>query len=60
MLNMLPTGKANEYEATVPAADVDPSFDFMYFFEAMDKLGNGKLYPDMARETPYITVKVKH
>jgi len=60
VLNMLPTGKENEYEATVPAADVDPSFDFMYFFEAMDKAGNGKLYPDMARETPYVVVKVKH
>jgi len=60
VLNMLPTGNGNEYEATVPAADVDPSFDFMYFFEAMDNSGNGKLYPDMAKETPYITVKVKH
>lgn len=58
MLNMLPTGNGNEFAATVPGKDIDPSFDFMYFFEVMDNAGNGKIYPDMAKETPYIVVKV--
>ena len=55
---MLPTGNGNEYEATVPATDIDPQFDFMYLFEVMDNSGNGKIYPDIAKETPYIVVKV--
>jgi hypothetical protein len=55
---MLPTGNNNGYEATVPAEDVDPHFDFMYFFEVMDNAGNGKIYPDLAKETPYIVVKM--
>jgi hypothetical protein len=57
-IDMLPTGNNNEYEATVPAEDVDPHFDFMYFFEVMDNAGNGKIYPDLAKETPYIVVKM--
>jgi hypothetical protein len=60
VLNMLPTGNSNEYEATIPAKDLDPQFDLMYLFEAMDNAGNGKIYPDMAKETPYIIVNVGH
>ena len=59
-LNMLPTGNGNEYEATIPAKDLDPQFDLMYLFEVIDNAGNGKIYPDMARETPYIVVNVGH
>ncbi len=58
LLNMLPTGKDNEYEATVPGEEIDPHFDFMYLFEVMDTAGNGKIYPDLAKETPYIVVNV--
>jgi hypothetical protein len=32
----------------------------MYLFEVMDNAGNGKIYPDMAKETPYIVVNVGH
>jgi hypothetical protein len=59
-LDMLPTGNSNEYEATIPANDLDPHFDLMYLFEVMDNVGNGKIYPDMAKETPYIVVNVGH
>jgi hypothetical protein len=59
-LEMLPTGNGNEYEATIPAKDLDPQFDLMYLFEVMDNAGNGKIYPDMATETPYIVVNVGH
>jgi hypothetical protein len=58
VLNMLPTGKGDEYEAIVPGEEIDPHFDFMYLFEVMDNAGNGKIYPDLARETPYIVVNV--
>ncbi len=60
VLNMLPAGNSDEYEATVPGRDIDPHFDFMYLFEVMDNAGNGKIYPDLAKETPYIIVNVDH
>jgi hypothetical protein len=60
ILNMLPDGKANEYEATIPAKNIDPHFDLMYMFQVMDNKGNGKIYPDLAKETPYVVVKVDH
>jgi hypothetical protein len=56
---MLPTGKADEYDATIPGEDIDPRFDLMYLFEVMDHAGNGKIYPDLERETPYVVVKVE-
>ena len=55
---MLPTGRNNEFQATIPAEDIDPKFDLMYLFETMDNQGNGKIYPDLAKETPYIVVKI--
>lgn len=58
LVNMLPNGRGNEYEATIPGIDVDPHFDLMYFFEVMDNNGNGKIYPEMDKETPYWIVKV--
>jgi hypothetical protein len=60
VLNMLPDGKPNEYEATIPAENIDPHFDLMYMFQVMDNKGNGKIYPDLAKETPYVVVKVDH
>jgi hypothetical protein len=30
----------------------------MYFLEATDARGNGANWPDLARETPYVVVKV--
>jgi hypothetical protein len=53
------TAKGNdEYEAVVPAEDVDPKWDFMYLIEVMDNNGNGAIYPDMEEETPYIIVEL--
>jgi len=60
VLPMLPTGRNNEFEATIPGDNIDPAFDLMYLFEVMDKVGNGMLYPDLAKETPYIVVKVEN
>jgi hypothetical protein len=57
-LAMLPTGRPKEYQAVIPGEDVDPHFDLMYFFEVMDNAGNGKIYPDLEKETPYVIVKI--
>lgn len=58
-LPMKRVGATDEYEATIPAAAVNPKFDFMYFFEVMDNAGNGKIYPDFEKETPYVIVKLE-
>jgi hypothetical protein len=31
----------------------------MYFIEAIDENGSGRIYPDLNRETPYIVVKLR-
>jgi hypothetical protein len=60
VLPMLPTGRNNEFDATIPAENSDPKFDLMYLIEAMDNRSNGRIYPDLAKKTPYVVVKVGH
>ena len=48
----------DRYTVVVPADRIDPDWDFMYYIEAIDKSGNGKIYPDFERETPYIVVRL--
>ena len=31
----------------------------MYFIEVIDNRGNGKIYPDLVKETPYVVVKLR-
>ena len=57
-LPMLPAGEKDEYRAEVPAADINPQWDFMYLIETMDNAGNGRVWPDLERETPYVVVKL--
>jgi hypothetical protein len=57
-LPMLPTGEKNEYRAEVPSAEINPRWDFMYLIETMDNAGNGRVWPDLERETPYVVVKL--
>ena len=47
------------YEAVVPAEDLKPEYDFMYFIEYMDKEGNGMIFPIMEHEAPYYIVKLQ-
>lgn len=58
-LEMVKTDKKDEYKAVVPGEDVEAKWDFMYLIEVMDKNGNGKIYPDLEHETPYVVVKLK-
>jgi hypothetical protein len=55
---MASTGEKDVYEATVPADQIDPAWDFMYFFQVMDKNSRGTIYPDVNKETPYRIVKL--
>ena len=58
-IEMTGNPSAGSYSATVPAEDIDPGWDFMYFIEVMDKAGNGIIYPDLEKETPYIIVRLQ-
>jgi hypothetical protein len=57
-LPMTATGAKNVYQVTVPASEVNPKFDFMYFVEIMDKNSHGKIYPDVNKGDPYRIVKL--
>ncbi len=52
-LVMQPGKEKGLYEATIPAADIDPQWDLMYFIEMMDRNGHGRIFPDLNKETPY-------
>ena len=58
-LAMEPTGKKGVFQAVVPAEDIVTTYDFMYLIEAVDNHGNGAIYPDLEKETPYIVVKLQ-
>src|SRR5262245_22197793 len=56
---MTPTGKRDQYQAVIPAEHVLPQWDLMYFIEAIDARGNGKIYPDLEKDAPYIVVRLQ-
>jgi hypothetical protein len=58
-LEMQPTGKANEYAATIPGEFLKPEWDAMYFLDAIDGAGNGAIWPDFRHEAPYVFVKLQ-
>ncbi len=47
------------YEASIPGAFIVPEWDLMYFLEAVDRKGNGRIYPDLESDMPYVIVKLK-
>ncbi len=57
-LPLQPSGDKGTYTVRVAAAQIDPKWDFMYYFEIMDKHGKGTIYPDFNQETPYIIVEL--
>jgi len=57
-LRMTLSTEKDIYEAVIPVQDINPRFDLMYFIEVMDNNGNGKIYPDMNTQTPYVVVKL--
>jgi hypothetical protein len=47
------------YATRIPASFVLPNWDLMFFVEALDNNGNGRMYPDLELEMPYVVVPVK-
>jgi hypothetical protein len=56
-VEMKPEGNTGIYSATVPGSAISSDWNFMYFIEAIDSVGNGINLPDLAREQPYVMVK---
>lgn len=46
------------FTVRIPADEIDPRFDFMYFIEVMDEAGRGHHHPDYEQATPYVVVKL--
>ena len=59
-LPMLPIGEKDQYCAVIPAEHIDLKWDLMYFIEAMDSKGNGRIYPDLNQQTPPYVVVTLH
>jgi hypothetical protein len=47
------------WEGSVPGEFIVPQWDLMYFIEALDQAGNGRIYPDLESEIPYRIVPVE-
>jgi hypothetical protein len=58
-IDLQPTGRQDEYAATIPGAFVGPTWDVMYFIEAIDGAGNGTMWPDFRQEEPYVFVHLQ-
>jgi hypothetical protein len=43
----------------IPAAFINPKWDLIWFIEAVDQAGNGRMYPDLEQETPYVVTGVR-
>jgi hypothetical protein len=58
-VEMKPSGAEGLYKASIPGKFIDPKWDLMYFVEVVDRSGNGRIFPDLERESPYVVVAVK-
>ncbi len=46
------------WSATIPGEFIVPGWDLMYFIEAIDGQGNGRMYPDLETQMPYVIVEL--
>jgi len=51
--------KSGLYTGRIPSSFIDSRWDLMYFIEAVDARGAGRMYPDLEIETPYVIVAVQ-
>ena len=57
-IEMKPTGSAGEYSGTIPAGEIDPTYDLMHYFEVVDSNHRGKIFPDFNVGMPYVITHV--
>jgi len=58
-LTLSPVDDQGNFAGTIPAAALNPRFDFMYFLQTMDNAHHGVMYPDFNRQTPYYFVRLE-
>jgi hypothetical protein len=58
-VDMTRDSTAGLYAAVVPGAFITAQWDLMYYVEIVDNKGLGRIYPDLAVDTPYIVVSVR-
>ncbi len=56
---MIYDNATGSYQAFIPSEYTDGKYDVMYFIETTDSKGNGRMYPDMEMETPYVIVSLE-
>jgi hypothetical protein len=47
------------YAGKIPGAYITSKWDLIYYLEAIDQNGHGRIYPDLDLETPYLIVAVR-
>lgn len=57
--HMILNSESDRYEASIPAEFFDGKYDVMYFIEVTDTKGNGRIFPDMEKEAPYVIVHLE-
>jgi hypothetical protein len=57
-LQMMLDQDSGLYETNIPGDFIVPQWDLIYFIEAVDGKGNGRIYPDLETETPYVVLPV--
>ena len=57
-IQMERTGEPDVFEATLPVAEINSRWDYMYLFKIIDNENHGTIYPDLNMETPYIILKL--
>jgi hypothetical protein len=50
--------RSGRYAGIIPGEFVVPRWDVMYFVEALDREGNGRMFPDLETEMPYVIVRL--
>jgi hypothetical protein len=58
-VEMLLDESSGRHVAEIPGEFVIPRWDLMYFVEALDEVGNGRMVPDLESEMPYVIVRLR-
>jgi hypothetical protein len=56
---MRPDPQTGLWSGTIPGDFITPEWDLMYYVQVMDNQGNGRMYPDLETEMPYVIVPVE-
>jgi hypothetical protein len=56
-ISLVKSENDDTYRGVIPAGEINPQFDFQYYFEARHDSG-GRFWPDWQNETPYVVVSV--